>query len=175
MEKLSFILTFALLVCAKAGPVPENILDVDKNGRIGTNELFQQLNSLLHQNINNRIKDETLEVGDKIKGDHGKLQIHVDKFEAADGFPVAFHPSNENIVEDLEILAAGGDIENESIYEIKRESAGTTTDIHENYTTTVRNSESSTSLPTTKAKNSDKTAQLLTSKTTETSPTTVKS
>lgn len=146
--------------------------EVDKNGRISTNELFQQLNQILQQNIHHEIKDDPIEIGDKITSDRGHIQIEVHQFEAADGFPVTFKPIENIVLDEIEVIPLEGGIESASgEYLIKRENAEATTEVQETAidsakdSTSAKKDESSTSLPTTSVKKCE------TSTTTETSAT----
>ena len=159
-----------------AVPVPENSLDLDENGRISTNELFAQLNHILHGNIHHEIKGSSVEIGDKFESNSGNLQIQVQKFDTSNGFPVTFRPSDDTIIDDIEVIPAGGDLEGASNYIInnnKREDTDSSTDNQEADSTTSKIDENSTCLLTTSVKSIEKTAQ---TSTTETSlKTTVKS
>lgn len=135
--------TFVCVSLTNAVPVTQNSFDLDNDGKISTNELFQQINGILQHNIHNRIKDESLEVGDKLKGDHGHLQIQVKQFEPDNGFPVTFKPSDDTIIDDLEVIPIGGDLDGSFDYIIKRDSTASSTDTQETESSTAENGDSS--------------------------------
>jgi len=174
MKSLPIILTFLFVSYTNAVPVPVgSSLDVDKNGRISTNELFQQLNQILEQNIHHQIKDHSIEIGDKFESDKGNIQIEVHQFEAVNGFPVTFKPIDNEILEEIEVIPLEGGIDSASgEYLIKRESLESTTEEQETTSdsASAKKEESSTSLPTTSVKKGE-TSVNAPSTTTETSST----
>lgn len=144
----SQILTFVCFTFSTANPVPESTLDVNNDGKISTNELFQQINSILQSNIHNRLKDESTEVGDKIQGDEGKLQIQVQQFKPANGFPISFQPSDDAIIDDIEVIPVkrenDGDGEEEDFI-LKKDTTESSTDVSPTTTNIAQSSSSSTS------------------------------
>jgi len=156
MKSLPIICIFLFVSYANAVPVPVgSALEVDKNGRISTNDLFQQLNQILQQNIHNEIKDDSVEIGDKIKSDRGHIQIEISQFGAGDGFPVTFRPIENDVLEEIEVIPLEGGIDSASgEYLIKRENTEVTTEVHEKTSESVKDStsdkkdESSSSFPT---------------------------
>lgn len=95
-----FIISFATFVFSLplGGHVSDSAL------RIGTNDLFQQLNDILKREINKEIKNDSLEIGDKYKGDDGNIQISINKFSTSNGFPLSFNPSSDEVLDNKEIV-----------------------------------------------------------------------
>lgn len=113
---------FSLISLSVAWPIAEPTPD-ESEGRITSNDLFQQLNELLKREIQKEIKDDSLEVGDKIKADDGKLQISVQHFSSFNNFPVSFKPKDDEVLDDKKVVALVSDFDGSSEYEINKESS----------------------------------------------------
>lgn len=156
----------SLISLSVAWPIADPTPD-ESEGRITSNDLFQQLNELLKREIQKEIKDDSLEAGDKIKGDNGKLQISIQHFSSFNSFPVAFKPKDDEVLDDKKVVALVSDFDGSSEYEINKESSEesseetkpkttskkpaelSTTEKAE--TTSVKSGETSTKAPTTTA------------------------
>lgn len=112
---------FALVAVSTAFPVSDES-EEEAAPRVGSNLIFQQINDILKREIIKETKNESLEIGDKIKADDGKFQIQVQQFSSFVGFPLSFKPNNEE-VKDKEILPLVDDFDGSSEYEIKKESS----------------------------------------------------
>ena len=91
--------------------------------KITSNQLFHQLNEILKREIEKDTKNDTLEVGDKIKGDDGKLQLSIQSFTSSQGFPLFFNKKDKEILDDKEIIPIVNDFKGSSEYEIKKDSS----------------------------------------------------
>lgn len=114
-------IVLSLVAVSAAFPVSD---DSEEEGapRVGSNLIFQQINDILKREIIKETKNESLEIGDKIKADDGKFQIQIQQFSSFLGFPLAFKPNDEE-VKDKEILTLVDDFDGSSEYEIKKESS----------------------------------------------------
>lgn len=157
MNFLSQFFTFLCVSFTSAAPAAQQALDSDNDGKISTNELFQQLNEILRQNIKRGINDESVEIGDKIKADHGHLHIQVQQFDAADGFPVAFQPNDDTIIDDVTVIPIGEGDDGEKDYVIKRDTSDTPT--HKTDPPTVQKNEKSSTSTVKSVKNPQITSQ----------------
>lgn len=93
----------------------------EEEGRTTANQLFHQLNDILKREINKDIKNDSIEVGDKIKGDDGKLHINVQHTSGFSGFPVSFRPKDEEILDDKKVITLVSNFKGESEYVIKKD------------------------------------------------------
>lgn len=91
--------------------------------KITSNQLFHQLNEILKREIEKDTKNETLEIGDKVKGDDGKLQLSIQSFSSSQGFPLFFNKKDKEILDDKEIIPIVNDFKGSSEYEIKKNSS----------------------------------------------------
>ena len=107
---------FAITIVV-AMPVEEE--EASKNAG---NLLFHQINDILKREIMKETKnDSSLEVGDKIKSDDGKLQINVQHFSNGNGFPVYFQPKDKEVLDDKKIIPLVNHFDGSSEYEIKKD------------------------------------------------------
>jgi hypothetical protein len=116
------IFVFSLLSHISALPIAD---DHEDEPRLTSNQLFHQLNLLLKHEIDKDTKTDSLEVGDKIKGDDGKLQVSIQTYSSSQGFPISFEPQDKEILDDKEIITLVSDFDGSSEYEIKKDSAET--------------------------------------------------
>lgn len=91
--------------------------------RLSSNQLFHQLNELLKREIEKETKNDSLEVGDNVKADDGKLQISVQSYSSSQGFPISFEPQDKEVLEDKEIITIVNDFSGSSEYVIKKDSS----------------------------------------------------
>lgn len=111
-----------MLVALLTNALP--IADEDEiKPKLTSNQLFRQLNEILKREITKETKEDSLEIGDKIKGDDGKLHINIQSFSSFSSFPLSFKPQDEEVLEDKEIITIVKDFEGSSEYEIKKESS----------------------------------------------------
>lgn len=108
-------LSFALPV---AEPIPS---DDENEPRITSNDLFHQLNELLFQKIQKEIKNDSIEVGDKIDDKDGSFHITVQHFSSFNSFPVAFQPKDDEVLDDKKIVPIVNEFDGSSEYEINKE------------------------------------------------------
>lgn len=112
-----FVVFFASL---NAAPIAD---EDQSEPRITSNQLFHQLNEILKREIEKDTKNDSLEVGDKIKGDDGKLTINVQHYSTSQGFPISFKPQDKEVLDDKEIITIVSDFNGSSEYEIKKDSS----------------------------------------------------
>lgn len=120
-------------------------IDDEGEGRTTANQLFHQLNDILKREINKDIEGEPVEVGDKIKGDDGKLHITVQHLSSASSFPISFKPKDDEILEDKTVVSLlHGFKDGESEYEIIKDETHHSTSTKAVETSTVAASPTAT-------------------------------
>lgn len=98
------------------------------SGRNGFNDIFQQINFMLHKKILKQVKDDSLEIGDHYTD--GDFSLNVQHFSNGNSFPVFFNPnSDEDLLDDKEITEIFGDFDDSAEYKINHENSSETTQI----------------------------------------------
>lgn len=141
----------------------------------GTNWLYQQINDILKRGIEKHTNTtDSLEVGDKIKGN--TFSLNVQQFQPGDDFPVHFRPQDSSdhpdVLESATIVALVDDFDGSSEFVIhqkssseesseeSKENSKTTTKV----TTTSSSGSSTATTPSTTASSSNSTEATTTAK-----------
>lgn len=95
---------------------------------IGGNDLFQQINDIIRRGINRQIKNDSVEVGDKIRSDDGSIRISIKEYNSGNRFPVRFRPQDKDVLDDKEIIPIVNDFNGSSEYVIKLNSSEDSSD-----------------------------------------------
>lgn len=154
---LSQIILVTFLSLTIALPVDHEAA-IENNARIGSNQLFQQLNDIIKHQIEKEVKKEP-HIGDKVEDDDKSFQISVQQFSSFDSFPVDFKPKDEEVLEDKTIIAIVDDFDGSSEFIIMKEGSNEDkTTIHPDETTKKPDDSSTTiKAPTTLRATSDTT------------------
>ncbi|CAO1317965.1 unnamed protein product [Diamesa hyperborea] len=104
MNSLQVIFTLGFIVIVSSLPIEFT----HENGdlKLTINDIFAEINDVLKRDLNEQLHKDAIDFGDKVNtttSDGGNLQVQVQHFNSANGFPVFFNQNDDHILDDKKV------------------------------------------------------------------------